>query len=279
MVKSTIAQIRYLMSRNGSIISFYILLLTVVINYLKNVLEFRGTDLSSMIFPLKLSLLSFNQTFYDSTYILLLIQLLPILAVLPAGTSLCKEAQTEIDIYIISRIGRVKYLISRYMASFIVTFIVFLTPFLIETIMILLSFPLRASGDLSNLSLYDADYIEYVSNYSFFALYLVFPFIYHMVGILIFSLFAGLLAMFTLSVTAVIKMKYRVLAFIPVFILLNFSMLIPPSVQRHFVNLNWYDHVFLYDETVKDPLYALGSVLFLLLFTVITVFVGAGKEL
>ena len=43
-IKTTAAQIRFLLKRNGAIITFFILLAMVLFNFISNVLVFQGKD-------------------------------------------------------------------------------------------------------------------------------------------------------------------------------------------------------------------------------------------
>ena len=59
-IKTTAAQIRFLLKRNGAIIPFFILLAMVLFNFISNVLVFQVKDVVEMYHPMKLLLLSWN---------------------------------------------------------------------------------------------------------------------------------------------------------------------------------------------------------------------------
>ena len=84
----------------------------------------------------------------------------PILVAVP-GRFLIKEQQTKEEVYMIYQ-GKNRYY---KRASFFKTTIVFTVPFMLEMLMNMLSFPMNAIRDLSNLSIYNTDYATMVHNY------------------------------------------------------------------------------------------------------------------
>lgn len=153
--KATLSQTTFLLKKREAVCVFYVLFIMVIINFIGNVLYFQGWDIVEMYQPMKILLLSYNRTNLNATNTLMLIQLYPLLVVCPAGFSLAKEYQFNIQVYLISRLGNFKYQVSKYLSVFLTIMIVFTVPFLIEIILNCISFPLSATGDLSNLSSYD----------------------------------------------------------------------------------------------------------------------------
>ena len=166
-IKTTAAQIRFLLKRNGAIITFFILLAMVLFNFISNVLVFQGKDVIEMYHPMKLLLLSWNQTYLTPDRTLFLIQLYPLLVVCPAGFALASERQTGEDILLAAKLGNIRYRFSKILAAFAVTMIVFTIPFLIEIILNCLAFPLTATGDLMNLNCYQEEYFRMSECYLF----------------------------------------------------------------------------------------------------------------
>lgn len=186
-IKTTAAQIRFLLKRNGAIITFFILLAMVLFNFISNVLAFQGKDVIEMYHPMKLLLLSWNQTYLTPDRTLFLIQLYPLLVVCPAGFALASERQTGEDILLAAKLGNIRYRFSKILAAFAVTMIVFTIPFLIEIILNCLAFPLTAAGDLMNLNCYQEEYFRMTESYLFTGLYQVSPYIYALVLTLFFA--------------------------------------------------------------------------------------------
>ena len=129
-VKATAAQIRFLLKRNSAILTFFILLAMVLFNFISNVLAFQGKDVVEMYHPMKLLLLSWNQTYLTPDRTLNFIQLYPLLVVCPAGFALASERQTGEDILLAAKLGNIRYRFSKILAAFAVTMIVFTIPFL-----------------------------------------------------------------------------------------------------------------------------------------------------
>lgn len=75
----------------GAMATFALLLALVLLSFADNVNEFRGYDRVAMYHPMKMLLLSYNRTFYNASFTLVLIQLVPLVVCLPAGLSLVTE--------------------------------------------------------------------------------------------------------------------------------------------------------------------------------------------
>lgn len=273
--KSTIAQTRYLLRRKGAILVFYVLLGMVIFNFINNVVAFQGRDITNMYHPMKLLLLSYNRTNYNADLTLLLIQLYPLLVVCPAGFTLAKEYQIGENVYMTARLGGKVYRYSKITAAFLSTAIVFCVPFLIEIVLNCVSFPLTASGDLSNWSYYESFFIKAVHNYLFSDFYLRAPYLYTVMGTLIFGILSGLLGAFTVAFSSVVKIKYNVFLFLPIFLLLNSSIMFSPEEGASF---RWYDFVLIFDEQEKNiPVFAAG-ILIIVIFTWIAAIISGRKD-
>lgn len=187
--KAVIAQSGILLKRKEAIITFYILLVMVLFNFIKNVLVFQGSDVLAMYHPMKLLFLSYDITNYNASGTLLFIQLYPILVVCPAGFALSKEYQLGVNVYMTGRLGVPSYKLSKMTAAFFTTMLIFTLPFLLEFILNCLSFPLSARGDLLNWKYYDPAYIKCIRNYFMSDFYIKSPFLYALTGILFLGLY------------------------------------------------------------------------------------------
>lgn len=127
---------------------------------------------------MKLLALSLNKVYFSANIQLLIVMIYPILVAVPAGFSYTKEQQTKEEVYMIYRLGKNRYLQSKLWASFFTTTIVFTVPFMLEILMNMLSFPMNAIRDLSNLSIYNTDYATMVHNYIGSAIYIASPGLY-----------------------------------------------------------------------------------------------------
>lgn len=253
MIKTVKHQVSFILRQNTAIFVFYILLAVALRKFVSNVLIYQGSDVIDMCHPAKMLSLSFNQVFETLDALLLLIQLYPVVVVCPAGFILFLEKNRKEDVLLITRIGSVKYYMCKTIASFLATMIIFTVPFLIELGLNCLSFPLGAEGDFVNLNRYDPDYISLIENYIFPNLYHLNPYLYALMGIFLFGIFSGVMAMFTVALSGIIKLQYRIFLFLPVFIMLNIASYIPETVVNGIpFSINWYNYVSLFDHTVKN---------------------------
>lgn len=165
--KATAAQIRFMLKQKSTVIVFGVLTAMMLINYMTNVITFQGWDVIEMYQPMKLLLLSWNRIIIGGDLLLIFVQLYPLLVVCPAGFSLAKERQTGEDVLFAARMGNLQYRVSKCLAAFVVTAIVFSLPFLIEILLNCMAFPLQAQGDLSNWNYYDPAYRQGVEHYFF----------------------------------------------------------------------------------------------------------------
>lgn len=255
--KTILAQIKLLLRQKEAIITFYILLLLCLINYVGNVLEFQGYDLIEMYHPMKLLLLSYNRIYYSADATLFFVQLYPLLVVCPAGFSLVKEQQTKQESLIVARTSLATYRFSKIIACFIVTSIVFVLPFLIEMFLNCIAFPFGANGDLSNMGYYSMEYIESVHNYFLCTLFIKAPYLYTFLCIILFGMITGLLSTVVLVITSIVKIKYKVLLFVPIYVLLNVTL----YLENIFPGLrtNWYNYLLIFhDENKNYNFYFIG---------------------
>lgn len=280
-IRTTVAQIRFLLKRNSAILTFFILLAMVLFNFISNVVAFQRKDVVEMYHPMKLLLLSWNQTYLTPDRTLNFIQLYPLLVVCPAGFALASERQTGEDILLAAKLGNIWYRFSKILAAFAVTMIVFTIPFLIEIILNCLAFPLSAAGDLMNLNCYQEEYFRMTESYLFTGLYQVSPYIYAVVLTLLFGILSGILGAFTASISSLFYMKFRILLFLPVFVLLNVTIMISDwfHMQNSSVSAAWYSYFLLFvdSKTLYGPVFAL-VVLLLILLTAAGTYIGGRKD-
>lgn len=273
--RTTISQTGYLLRKKNAVIVFYVLLAMVLFNFIRNVVTFQGRDVLAMYQPMKLLLLSYNRTNYNADMTILLIQLYPLLVVCPAGFSLAKEYQTGENVYMSARLGGKEYKYSKITAAFFATAVIFCVPFLIEIVLNCIAFPLQATGDLSNWGYYEKSFAEAVHNYLFSGFYLRAPYLYAVAGTLLFGVLSGLLGAFTVAVSSVVRVKYNVFLFLPVFLLLNLSAMLSPSEGASF---RWYDMFLMFNEQEKNiPVFAAG-LLAVIIFSVAAVITSSRKD-
>ena len=148
-LRATLHQTKFLLKSKEAMLTFVVLLVIVLSNFIGNVLEFQGMDVTAMYHPMKLLTLSYNKSLYDANTIILFVQLYPILVAFPAGFSYIKECQMREELHLTSRMGKDIYYISKLVAAFLCTIVVFVVPFLLEIVLNCISFPLQAKGDFT----------------------------------------------------------------------------------------------------------------------------------
>lgn len=276
--KATISQTNFLLKKREAICVFYILLIMVFINFVGNVLYFQGMDIVEMIQPMKLLLLSYDRTNLNATNTLLLIQLYPLLVVFPAGFSLARDYQLGTRVFLVSRLGNATYQISKYLSVFLATMIIFTVPFLLEIILNCISFPMSAAGNLSNLSMYDGAYRNAVDEYLMKDIYLYSPYLYAVIGTLFFGAVSGLFGVFTAAVSSLIRVKYNVFFFLPVFILLNLTTIFAGRFPKEAPSIKWYDYILLFNDEGKKAGFLIAGILVITLFSIIAANISGRKD-
>lgn len=274
--KITLSQVNYLLRKKEAIFTFCILFCMVIFNFLGNVIAFQGMDIVEMYHPMKLMLLSYNRTNYNATNTLFLIQIYPFLVAFPAGFSLAKEYQIGEDVYLCARVGNHTYKKSKFMTAFLTTTIVFTIPFLMEFILNCFSFPLNATGDLTNWSCYDQNYQQWVENYFMSELYFINPYLYAFVGILLFGTISGLLGTLVVIISSFFKIKYNVFLFLPPVLLLNLSNML--TTESSSFSLRWYDYLLLFNENKTNSLFFCSVLLGFVVFTLIGLWISKRKD-
>lgn len=168
LATSVWTQFRLMARRKSAMITFYVVLAFVLVNYLTNVVTYQGSEILEMVHPMQLLLLSDE----SGAYSLLFIQLYPLLVVLPAGFSFALDRDVDETVFYLTRVGSKDYYRGKLIAAFSITFLVLTLPLLLEIVLNCLSFPLDATGNLDNWSVYDENYIADVQTYLWSGLFL-----------------------------------------------------------------------------------------------------------
>ena len=280
MIKIIKHQTLFMLRQNIALMVFYILLAIVFLNFGSNVLTFQGRDIIDMYHPAKMLVLSYDQVYDNMDIMLLLIQLYPILIVCPAGFTLLSEKKRKTDCVLITRIGSIQYYLGKTIAAFFATMIVFTVPFLIEFGLNCVSFPLAANGDFVDLNCYSTDYIELTNNYMYSTLFHMNSYLYTFVGILFWGITSGIIGMFTVALSGIILFRFKILLFLPVYILLNIPAYMPQITDKLPFVVNWYNYIFLFDDHVKNNVFFISFLIILFIISIVcSVIKGRGDQL
>ncbi len=273
--KATRAQIKLLLFQWGALLAFGLLLALMLNNFVENVLEHQGTEVVLMYHPMKLLSLSYDKTNYKADTMMLLVQLVPLLICIPAALSLAKEQHTGASVLMASRLGSRTYLFSKVTAVFVVTTLVFSLPFLLEIVLNCVSFPLKATGDLANWTIYDDEYIQTTQHFLLYPLYRLSPYLYAVVETIRFGATMGLLAAATLTLSALVRVKFRVLLLLPPFLLLQLSAYLS---QSQYFDVYWANYVTLFHGEARDDLVLFIAVAALLAFVILGTLCASKKD-
>jgi hypothetical protein len=247
-LQSTKMQIKSILHQKGVFVALCILFLFVFLNFFSNVYKYNGKDIIDMYFPMKLLLLSDISgalSFYFFQYF-------PLLVILPAGFSYLNDRDSREIYYIQSRVGIKAYYKGKISAVFLVNFFVFTIPFLLEMLLNCIAFPIQATGDLSNIDVYEEVYIKVVERYFFHNIYVVNPYLYTFLFILFFGILSGILIVFINAISMFPRIKYKILLFLPIYLLFNgFGLLkmLNPSIN---VSTNYFDYMGIFDDCPKS---------------------------
>lgn len=216
MIKSINMQIHAITQKISCSILFYALLILIFHNFILNILMYRGMDIIEMVHPMKLLFLNVDNWNSNMVYFILLY---PILVVIPAGFSYAEDYETKNIVNIVSRVGKRNYYVGKIVAVIAITFGVFTLPFLLEVVLNCISFPLEATGNLSNFGIYKFEYNNQLSNYFWLDLYLEFPYLYAIACIFFLGLVSAVLGIFVLAIST-FKIKYKIFLLLPAYFLL-----------------------------------------------------------
>lgn len=262
MLHSTRAQIAFLLRQKEAVFTLWVLMLLMLANFIQNCQMFQGQDMLELAHTTKMSLLSRSRASYSADLALLFQQLYPLLVVCPAGFVLAKERGTQEHVLMITRMGSGTYYFSKLLSAFVVTAIVFSVPFLVEMLLHIIAFSTKPTWDLSYWEAYDTDYIAEVRNYMFSGLYIRSPYLYAVVKLFLFALFSGLMGAFSVAISALYRVKYRITVLLPAFLLLNFSIYVSAIVRNMESSVSWPAFVMLHEDAVKNvPVFLAALVL------------------
>lgn len=173
---------------------------------------YYGVDTTQMFSPVKLSTLS---SWTASSFYLM--QFYPLLLVVPMASGFFNDKNARVLNYVQSRVGIRNYFYSKQMAVFVITFLLFTIPFLLEILVYRIVIPLSANGDPSNVEYWQT--IESDRNLFLSSIYYFSPYLYSALSILIFGMITGIVSVFNFSVSTLPVFKFRVMTYFPMYIL------------------------------------------------------------
>lgn len=213
MIKSIKVQTQAILERKLAVVTFFLLVILVLINFTDNMFENRKIHYVSQMYDLvKTSTLSF-WSLYGSG----MMMYYPLIVVLPTSCTYLFDKNSKINIYMQMKIGKRKYLYGKAASVFLATFLIFTIPFLMEILLSCICFDVSSMGDPSNF-----DYLYWIEdeNKLFLSgLWMSNRIIYAVLMIMLFGMVSGVLALFNFSLSILPIFKYKVFTFFPVFLL------------------------------------------------------------
>ena len=148
------------------------------------------------------------------------------------------------------------------------TFFAFFIPLIFEYVLNIITFPMQAIGDRSNLPTFDYTYQKMETRYLFYDLWKLNSYFYFFVFITMFSFVMASFSTFAVSITMLPKVNFKILTFLPTYFV--FTMI--SALGRILgININYRDYLMAFDTGEKiDMLYLAVSLLLLFTSIIIT---------
>ena len=264
---SIITQMKIISKHKIFILSIVVIYAFIIINFAKNLRDFYGYDIRRLIHPMKMTMLNTygKWGFYFMQYF-------PILLAFPASLSFLKDKDNGTEVYLRSKFGNRNYYYGKIIAVFIMTFIAFALPQFFEYILNIITFPIEAIGDQSNLSTFDPTYHEQVEKYWLSSLWKANPYFYYIFYIAMFSSVAAAFAAFTVGLSMTNIMKYKILALLPAYLILTLLSAVGSKIN---FPMNYVFYLMSFDASEKfDLLYPMISLVLFLISIVIARYKG-----
>lgn len=268
-----LSQIKFMLTKKSAVLVYAIILFLVLANYFQNVFMYRGSDLVQMYHPMSLILLTGDT--WGSQYLL---QIFPFLVVLATGWTYFEDRLSGQQLFWTARVGRTQYYVGKVLAVFVATFLVFSVPFFLEMILNMIAFPAGATGDLSNMPVYDEVLLEQIKSYLWYDLYVYSRYLYVIFRILLWGLIAGIMASFTVALSFFNIFKFRVLLFLPVYVLI-YAIYYANSIFKNITCTTYYaNYLTYYDASDKFVPGMVGILLILILVTFCSTAIAVRKD-
>lgn len=254
-----------------STIAMYVLMCGLVgANFITNVKNYAGYNVWNMYHPMRLALLGDYGSFSLS-----FMQYFPFLVVLPAAFTYFSDRNCRENIIIETKTNRKAYYTGTMLAVFATTFLVFAAPLFFEMILNCIAFPIQALGDQSNISMFENS--SMIDGYLFSELWILNPFLYTFLMILLFGCVAGILACFASVCSLTIIVRFRVFIFIPVYVLLQIIIMLEDVFKLDF-STHYFFYLRFFCSYRNNELCYMGAIVVLLVLTSIMLFIKMRKD-
>ncbi len=205
-------QMQVLLSRKSTLFSYFFMHVLVFANFIMNIKAYYGYDVSQMYNANKILLLADGSSIVGYYFMLFY----PFFLVLPAAFSYMADAQSREIVFIQARSARRVYYIGKAAAVFLVTFLVFVIPLLLELVLNAAAFP-NAMGDPYHNDVFTPSYNEVIQRWFFWKLWVKNQYAYIVLWCICFGAISGILAVFAMAVSTFRWFKFKIFIFIPVY--------------------------------------------------------------
>lgn len=273
LIKSIRMQYRIITEKNNYYFLMLVVFSFIFLNYLSNVFKYTGRDVLDMYQPMRLLLLA-NSGMYYRFFILVY----PIIVHVPAAFSFMFDQDVNEQVFIQSRVGVRFYYLGKIVATFITTFQVFTIPLLIEIFLNCIAFPINATGLLSHQSIYDEVSLHLLQELLLPAIYTYSPILYSIILTVIFGIFSGIIACFSLSLSMVFNLKFKAFLFLPTYVffyILNTLQYVIPNFEY---TTNYYNYFDMFDGLKKSFLGYIVVALCIAIISLILVMYKSRKD-
>lgn len=227
------AQFSEMIRKKTTIFTFFLVLIMSLVNFYANIVaNYKTGEITQMYDTIKCLMLS--DWSVSGAY---LIEFFPLIVVIPTACSYLVDRDTRMNVYIESRVDKKNYWYSKLLCVFVVTFLVFFVPFILELIISLISFGTKSTGDLTNSSFIFM--MENEQEYFLNKLFLSNKIFYAVVNIFLFSVVSGIFAIFNFAIVTLPFFKYKIFAFFPMYVLIYVISFIEKVVNKPYT-LNYY---------------------------------------
>lgn len=214
MIRSIISQSKTCMERKCFVISFFLICGFVFVSFISNIIDNFGKDVMELYYPMKILLLADVGPWFT-----IFMTFFPVIVIIPSAFSFIFDTDVRENIFLELKITKKKYLTGKLIAVFITTMLIFSVPFIIEIVLNCISFPLSASQNPGGSSIYDASMLESMNTMIFPWLYTKSMTLYAVFGSVLFGVVAGILAMFATALSMLIKIHFKAILFLPIYLL------------------------------------------------------------
>lgn len=180
---------------------------------------------------------------FSSVFSSVFYYVLPLLASMSYSWSLCNEYKSGYIKHIVVKCGRLKYYLSKYIATFFIGAITIIVPLIINYIIVACFIPARMPdpGDVQYFAIY--------RDFLFSKLFYTTPLLFNIFFMLLDALFAGLWASFVMSLGIFKQNKFAIIIGSYIFLLFHQYFTSIVSAYRFFIELSPFNFLRAYESS------------------------------